>query len=426
MAMIVFRQEVFQAMAARWVGRVRLTRAPSTWAVVATVVAMSGGLVAYLVLGHYTRVAHVPGVLLPQGGQMNVMAPAAGVLQLLKVKQGDVVKAGDVLAELNVGRSTRSGAGSDDVSSLISQQIELRKRSLLSDRRIREEAAHQRLQSVVSRLKALDGELDRLKVELSLQQSKVELAKKRADRSARLVQEGFLSPSAEQDQAELILDQQSRLKTLERGGLSLQRERESLLSEQQQIASQLASELSGSDRELATLGQEAVENLARRQSVVVAPEDGVVTAISVSSGQTVSAGQSMLAIAPQGAPLEAVLYAPSHSAGFVLSGQKVRLRYAGFPYQKFGLYGGTVSAVSQSAISPSELPPAQQALFANRANNESLYRIAVTLDSQTVAAYGEPQPLKAGMAVDSDIVQDRRRIVEWLFEPVLAFQRRAS
>ena len=53
------------------------------------------------------------------------------------------------------------------------------------------------------------------------------------------------------------------------------------------------------------------------------------------------------------------------------------------------------------------------------ASGEPLYRITVTLDRQSVIAYGQPQALAPGMQLEADVLLDRRRLVEWLFEPVL-------
>ena len=50
---------------------------------------------------------------------------------------------------------------------------------------------------------------------------------------------------------------------------------------------------------------------------------------------------------------------------------------------------------------------------------EPLYRITVALDQQAVSAYGQTQPLVAGMQLEADVLLDRRRLIEWLFEPVL-------
>ena len=136
-----------------------------------------------------------------------------------------------------------------------------------------------------------------------------------------------------------------------------------------------------------------------------------------------TAGQSLAALQPKDSALEAQLYAPSRTAGFVVVGQSVLIRYAAYPYQKFGLQSGRVAAVSQSAFASSDLPPALQTQF-GRQGTEALYRVTVALDSQSIATYGEARPLKAGMALEADIVQDRRTIIEWMLEPLFAAAQR--
>ncbi|MBX9636627.1 MAG: hypothetical protein K2Q45_03655, partial [Nitrosomonas sp.] len=51
---------------------------------------------------------------------------------------------------------------------------------------------------------------------------------------------------------------------------------------------------------------------------------------------------------------------------------------------------------------------------------ESVYRITVRLPQQQVQAYGQAMPLQAGMVLDADIHIDRRRLIEWVFDPVLS------
>jgi membrane fusion protein len=53
-----------------------------------------------------------------------------------------------------------------------------------------------------------------------------------------------------------------------------------------------------------------------------------------------------------------------------------------------------------------------------------LYRVKVTLKRQTIVAYGQEQALKPGMTLDADIVQDKRKIWEWVAEPILAIAQR--
>jgi membrane fusion protein len=53
-----------------------------------------------------------------------------------------------------------------------------------------------------------------------------------------------------------------------------------------------------------------------------------------------------------------------------------------------------------------------------------LYRVKVRIQKQTITAYGREQALKPGMTLDADIVQDERKIWEWIAEPLLAMARR--
>ena len=48
-----------------------------------------------------------------------------------------------------------------------------------------------------------------------------------------------------------------------------------------------------------------------------------------------------------------------------------------------------------------------------------MYRITVALERQQMPAYGVLQPLAPGMQLDADVPIERRKLYEWLFEPVL-------
>lgn len=95
------------------------------------------------------------------------------------------------------------------------------------------------------------------------------------------------------------------------------------------------------------------------------------------------------------------------------------------PYQKFGMLSGQVREVGRTPVMPQDLPGgmAQTLLTAAQAQ-EPLYRITVALQAQGLQAFGRPQPLKAGMTLDADVIQDRRAIWEWVLEPLLAARRR--
>ena len=135
--------------------------------------------------------------------------------------------------------------------------------------------------------------------------------------------------------------------------------------------------------------------------------------------QTVTPAMAIATLVPADDRLQAQLYAPSNAIGFVQPGQSVVLRYQPFPYQKFGHSFGHIVAVSRTALSLNDLqtlPLGGNTLQAG----EPLYRITVDLDRETVLAYGQEQRLQPGTQVDADVLQDRRKLIEWVFEPMLS------
>jgi membrane fusion protein len=145
-----------------------------------------------------------------------------------------------------------------------------------------------------------------------------------------------------------------------------------------------------------------------------------VTAPTGDVAQPVERGEVLARIVPDGAVLTAELFAPSRAVGFVTAGDEVRLRYAAFPYQKFGHAPGTVVSVSEAPLAQIEAP----AHGAPRV--EPVYRVVVALRSQAVMAYGAPRQLKPGMEVEADVLLETRRLYEWAFEPLFALAERVG
>ena len=140
--------------------------------------------------------------------------------------------------------------------------------------------------------------------------------------------------------------------------------------------------------------------------------------MQIHPGSNANTATPLVSLLPEGSKLEAQLFTPSRSIGFVRVGQRVLIRYQAFPYQKFGHYKGTVKSISMTAISPNELPPQLARLTSLTATGEPLYRITVALDAQAITAYGKPQQLHPGMQLESEIELERRKLYEWVLEPL--------
>ena len=102
---------------------------------------------------------------------------------------------------------------------------------------------------------------------------------------------------------------------------------------------------------------------------------------------------------------------PSHAVGFIEPGDRVLLRYQAYPHQKFGHQAGRILRLSRSAT----LAPGA---------TEPHYRAVVALDAQTVTAFGRQEPLRPGMVLEADILGERRKLYEWLLEPLYSLRGR--
>ncbi len=102
---------------------------------------------------------------------------------------------------------------------------------------------------------------------------------------------------------------------------------------------------------------------------------------------------------------------------FVKVGQKVRLFYDPYPFQKYGSFIGYISKVSDSILTPSEINGIVT-------NDLPCYRVRVSLDHQHVNANGARHPLHPGTSLSADIIVDRRPLYEWILDPFYSLKGR--
>ena len=77
-----------------------------------------------------------------------------------------------------------------------------------------------------------------------------------------------------------------------------------------------------------------------------------------------------------------------------------------------------MTRISRSALNQTEL----QTLLGSAAQTEPLYRVTVSLAKQAIIAYGQAEPLRPGMALEADVLGEKRRLFEWIFEPLYSLK----
>jgi len=372
-------------------------------------------IAAFAYFGTYTRKATVRGLLMPEHGMLRLTAVGAGLLTQVRAVEGQPIEKGDVLFVISGERL--SGAGG--TQAMIAEQLGQRLNLLLRNRTLADERLKGQLHMLDARLATIASELHQFAEEVRLLERRAELAKVQLGRQQELVDAGFISVAQLQQTEDGWLILQGQLQGNRRARASLERERTGLLAQRQEAELRHRSEMSEVDSATALVKQEQAENQARSESVNVAPYAGTLTGLSAQVGQQVNAGALLASLIPQGATLFAHLYAAPRQAGFIEPGQKVLMRYAAYPYQKFGMAHGRVVDVAKSPYATQELPAhIATVLQGQGASAELYYQVTVALDSPDIALYGQPQPLQAGMLLEADVLQDRRRLYEWALEPL--------
>lgn len=411
----LFRPEVITERQTQWLGTVLLAPRLSYRLCTVFAVLMTGAILGLLCFADYPRVAHINGWLVPQQGLVRVFAPQSGVVTQLYVHEGTEVRKGERLLMLSAElQSAARGA----TQAAIVRQLAARRNSLAEERRQQEHLQAQQMRVLSDRLGTLQAEQVELERETALQADRLRLAEASEKLYRELREDGLASVLQAQRAEEGRLEQATKLSTLERSRMVSQRDRLTLEGELKDLPIKAQAQMAALERNITEVEQQLAEVEARREIVVAAPRTGIVAAIQAEAGGSANTTVPLLSIVPAGAQLEAHLFSPSRAIGFVQAGQPVLLRYQAYPYQKFGHYQGVVTTVSRAALSPHELPLQLAGLTSLYGANEPIYRIMVSLENQTVTAYGQAIPLQPGMQLEADVVIEHRRLIEWVLDPL--------
>lgn len=406
----IFRPEAVEHRRQAWLGSIQLVRPLSLSLLTGAVVVALGLTLATLSWGEYTRKARVGGVLVPEGGVVRLLPPQAAVVLERRAGEGQRVRAGDVLFVLSLDRATAGG----DAQAQVQRTLAARERSLADTVRQQRELLDAQRTALERRLADMRNEARQIGAEMDLHRQRLVLAQQSLLRLQDLQREQFISSAQVQARSEEVLGLQAQGQALARQRAAHEREMAAVEAEMRELPLLARARDAEIAREVAEVQRLAAESEAQRRVVVRAPHDGVLTAVLAEPGQAVSPATALASVVPGDSALLAHLYAPSSAIGFVRPDQPVLLRYQAFPYQKFGHHHGRVLQVSRTPLHAGEMAGGAGA------DGEPMYRITVALERQTVPAYGSEQPLAAGMQLEADVLLDRRRLIEWIFEPVLS------
>ncbi len=404
-----------------------------------SVLALVAILLLWSVLGRLDVVATAEGRLVPQS-KLKIVQPAdAGIVTEILVREGESVEAGQVMMRLDprILAADRHAVGSehaqlrlqlrridaelagapiprepDDPPELflqVSRQGNAHRQAYLdavaAERAMSDKVSHD-LQAAAELLTKLE--------------STVPIAHRSADAYAKLQREGFISGIAADDKQREFLEKSQDLRAQQATVASLRDMLANSLRKLAQLSSvyrsDLLAERAGIDAQLRRLTGEKTKLEHKNDWLQLrAPQAGIVKDLSTHTiGTVVAPGTVLMSLVPLNEPLRAEVMLKNEDAGFVHLGQRVKLKFAAYPFQKYGMIDGEIDHIGPDVSDPQTggrdgLDPAQT--FAR-------YPIWVKLSQQTLVLDNQRLNLTPGMQLVADIHQGQRSVLEYLLSPI--------
>jgi membrane fusion protein len=402
----LFRQEVIEAGRDRLAGTVVAATPPGSRLYAGLLMLFAAALVALLVFGEYSARTQVKGVVAYDAGIARVYPNAPAEIREVHVRSGQAVAAGAPLVTLSLAQG--QGGVTGQLAELARQDEELARQQQLAS-----VLGTTETETLAQQRASLAASIASLERQRALAAGQVGLAEASTRRAQRLAAEGAGSQrQVEESRAEAL----ARRTEVESIGERIISQREALRAIAAQIAqSGLQASRSRSEvgAQRAGLAEQRAALLRTDRLTLTAPVAGEVGDISAQIGQRARPEASLVTIVPRGSRIEVWLYAPSRALGFVRPGQDVRLQFDAFPYQRYGAGRGTVTEVSRVPIDPASLDP-------QLGIEEPVFRIRVAIDQVAPRLADAEARLRPGMTLGANLLLERRRLWEVLFNPVKA------
>lgn len=406
----LFRVEALKSFGDRHFGR-PIAFQPKLWVTLAfTLVVMVGITAAFITTATYARKERVVGWVMPDEGLIRLAHAQPGQVEAVQVNEGEEITLGQPLITLSFDTTLAEG-GQATEQLLVELAVEVeelgRQIELVADQ------SELRWDQINTSLRTIRREQAHLKEQAKAQDERVNIAKEILTRFENLYAEEAGSFLEVERQREQYTAQRQNLAALEQRLIAMQREREQLQAELDNLPVTTDRTLSELRGRRATLARQKTELERRGRVVLTAPADGRIATLSAEPGSFTTPQLPIATIIPEGSALYAQVFVPSRAIGFVEVGQQVRLMYDPFPHQRYGSAWGIVESVATSVLRPEEIPTAIGL-------EEPAYKARVKLEREDIEAFGRSFPLKPGMALSAEIIQERRTFLQFILEPLRA------
>lgn len=410
----MFRQEALDNRKMKWRGRAILLPGMPLWLTMLGSIAFITAFLTFVIAGTYSRRVNVSGEVTTWPRAVNIYSGVQGFIVRQFVHEGQSIKKGDPIYQIDVSKSTRSGVVTDNqrrdienqlvrVDNIISRLAESKKITLntLEKQRLQYSDAF-RLSSDIIR-QAAEG---------------IKIMKNNMENYRNYQSKGLITQDQLTNQVALYYQQQNNLLSLsgqnEQNALQIT----SLESQIQTQAADFDNRIYQMELQRYELQKELVDTDVGGEIIIRALSDGKVDSLSVTVGQMVNAGDSLLQVIPENIEnYYLIIWVPNDAVPYISAGDKVNIRYEAFPAEKFGQFSATVKTISKTPASTQEMQTYKGAPQNTLGISVPWYKVIVKPEKQIISYDGKSLPLENGMKAESTLFLEKRRIYQWMLSP---------
>ncbi len=398
-------------------------------------------LVVWAVFGKIDIIASAEGRLVPQTYVKIVQPADAGIVQEILVKEGQAVKAGQVLIRMDTQVANADQKTIDTELALRSLQLRridaelagqplMRKaadpedlfRPVAAQYRDRRQSYQDALGQAQDGLTKTQRDYDSGREVLAKLHEVTPILKAQSESFTDMGKEGYVPQVTVRDKQREYLEKARDLRAQEETVASLAAAVAQARKQLSQITSKYHSDLQNerveAEGQYRKLQQEQLKQEHKTGLLELkASQSGIVKDLATHTiGTVVSPGTVVLSLVPENEPLVAEVMVKNDDVGFVYLRQQVKVKLAAYPFQKYGMLEGEVIHVGPDASESESQAPKDPAK--ERPPPQLTYKALIALKSQTLEAQGQTFKLVPGMQAIAEISQGRRTVLEYLLSPV--------
>lgn len=393
-----------------------------------TIVALLTVTILWLTLGKVDIVVSARGIVIPDGEAKIVQPLDAGIISKIIAKEGDFVKKGQILMEIDPSSTTPELEAVK--KNLNETNLEVQRLGATTEGKIFSpdlDSENARVQQNIyeSNLTSLRNQLEVKRLELSRIDDELKSA-----RSEKAMNQSLLtSAQSKETRLKNVLDviayddyeeTVNKIKGYRSEISKLNYKISELISQKGQTLSEIntiqADFNSKTSEQLAEKTKQANELQANADKIafkntkqkIVAPCDGYVDKLLIHTiGGVVSPAQQLFAVTPTNTPLMIKATVNNQDIGFIREGMPVSVKIDAYNFQQYGMISGEVKSISKNSIKDEKLG--------------SIYEVYITPITKTLKIEGKEQSIRTGMTLKAEIKVGKRRIIEFFIYPLIKY-----